>query len=98
MMALHSARGPEKRPTDFRGRLLRVRMFEVAGELMGKARLAARLGLDQRTVRKYASAERGLTDATLLQTADALDEAAEQLRAHAVKLRSAAAVVAEGGQ
>ncbi|NJB99877.1 hypothetical protein [Sphingomonas trueperi] len=90
-------RGPEKRPSDFRTRLIRVRLFEVAGELMGKARLAAHLKLDTRTVRKYASAERGLSDATLLETADALDAVAEQLRAHAAKLRSAAGEAAEPG-
>lgn len=76
--------------------VIRVRLFERACEMIGKNRLAARLGIDPRTVRKYAGVERGLTDATLRATADALEAEAAALQAHAAKLRSAAGEVAEG--
>lgn len=59
--------------------------------LGGQEELAAALGIQARSLRSKLSAERGVTDADLLATADALDARATRIADHARKLREEAA-------
>lgn len=87
MSALASSAVPEKRHS-MADKLIRIRALDEAGLLIGKAELARKMGVPERTLRSYTSVERRVPDAMLAAAADAIDERCAELAAHAVKLRT----------
>lgn len=69
----------------------RMAALAEAGAMLGGAeKLAAVLGIDPRSLRKKAAAERGISNDDLTAAAAALEARAERLTAHALKLRQEA--------
>jgi hypothetical protein len=87
MISALSAPVPEKRNSDFTDRVVRVRTFERAAEMLGQDRLAAGLGISGRMVRMQLDGTRGLSDAYLAGAAAELERAAAEMIAQAGRLR-----------
>lgn len=83
---------PKKRQ-DLHAALARVQAVEKAGRLVGRAVLAERSGIPERTMRAYAKVENKLPDSALVFIARALRGHAAEVIAHAEAVE---AMVAEG--
>lgn len=67
----------------------RMLLFERAASLLGgQEKLADALGIKARSLRAKFTADRGISDADLIATADALDARANDIKAEAVKIRA----------
>lgn len=87
---------PENRQNTMLAKLLRIRAIETAGELVGKARLAAMLGLTDRAMRGYAAVDRKMPPNLLGDAAAALEARAAEILEHAAKLRALDAERSDG--
>ncbi len=84
---------PPKKRQDLHAALARVQAVERAGRLVGRAVLAERSGIPERTMRAYAKVENKLPDSALVFIARALRAHAADVIAHAEAVE---AMVAEG--
>lgn len=84
---------PQKRlaPVSMGLRLRRVLILEKAVEYLGQDRAAAAIGIKPRSLRAKLDVTRGVRDDDLQSVADALDQHAATLVAHADTIRSVVA-------
>ena len=83
---------PEKRltpaPSAMAVEVARAMLFERSAGYVGQAKLAAALGIQERSLRAKFSSDRGISDVDLEQAAYAVETRAFEMMAHARKLRA----------
>lgn len=78
---------PEKRHSAaFQRQLNAMMALRGAGDMIGHALLAERLGIAERTLRSYLGAERDIPARILRKAAEVLWERSEEIKARAVRL------------